>query len=621
MTIEFSREAKERIASLGPAEVTKFIEELPQSLLRNVFRALPKVDGFRRNSIAEFKEKQKRFVMHLTHHSQSKVNHDWFVFAKIWEIWGKEHLETTLPEIDSGCDGWQNAKNFFRELIDIAPQAPREDVERLYLFSGFENSDEVQFLVSQFKSKSEIKRDQLVTELPKRLKHIEDKLKKAESSFRESDALHAEAESEFDSIERKFNDIQLDLSEASRKFQQSEHKLESSFTALSNSQSQLEADIKDLSVSLSKIEQELTSIGKQLQSQKYNSDVISDLYSTVNELESKYESFFSKLKDDNGKEIQQLSEKLAMLENQVEKNDFKDGGMVSHQSAFNKLCSESITVLNSVTEACEAISLNLQAIGFVKRDANSIVRQIVAALSLGQVVQFTGALSDLTAEAVSLAIGGKCVLEWNVPVGLTDCSYTKQFLAEAASCNAGCLVLKGVNLSAFEVYGSPIRDMVLHRQFSLPTRNNFPVVASVRHGAAVFPNGGSISELGPVINTDDLKVRAKSSKSTDFTFGELNHTELKVELEHQKRTVHDCLDELNDIIQDVDFHGGNLWVRSVTRAYQTMRRIPGGAEDTDLYSILMLWSLPWAEYLGAKTEDIILLAKRDLLQTEDEEMV
>lgn len=39
MNYEFSNAAKERIGSFAQAEITSFIEELPQSILRVVFKA------------------------------------------------------------------------------------------------------------------------------------------------------------------------------------------------------------------------------------------------------------------------------------------------------------------------------------------------------------------------------------------------------------------------------------------------------------------------------------------------------------------------------------------------------------------------------------------------------
>lgn len=144
--------------------------------------------------------------------------------------------------------------------------------------------------------------------------------------------------------------------------------------------------------------------------------------------------------------------------------------------------------VGSVDVACGVIANNLQACGVVKNDAKRYARLILAAVIAGQLIQFKGSTADLMADAAAAAVGGAIFHEWRVPVGLlsedaaTDC-------LEAVSESSGCLLLKGANRSAFEVYGSAIRDLVARRQFSLMADARLVLIASwtqdLRHSQTV----------------------------------------------------------------------------------------------------------------------------------------
>lgn len=628
MNYEFSNAAKERIGSIAQAEITSFIEELPQSILRTVFKALPKVDGFRRNSIAEFKEKQKRLIMHLSLNGRSKVNPEWTVFSKIWELWAKENLGIDLPEVDEKLDDYQKALSFFNKLSESYPNLSQEDADKLYKFSGFVTHEQVNSLITSFKKKADIKRDQMVMELPQRLQELENKVKKIESSCREFEALYLESEVEFDSVENKLNQVKalseqtteglsvvsLMLSEHERSLREVEGRLGSVGTL----QSTLEKDVSVLSEMNTRLEQWLKNIDGELKRQSQNIPEMDTLFGIIQNLESRIDNL---VQTDElvSSRLDEISSKISYIDSLCDGEYSPDASKQTIISGMKLKEPEDETVyLSSISEASEALATNLQVIGFTKSETNSLSRKILAGVLSGQVLQFSGSLADLACDAVSAAIGGSRVLEWTIPVGLIDSISSEEFISSSASNKTCCAVMKGVNLSAFEVYGAPIREEVIRRQCFLPCFSQAIFLATIKQGPAVFPNGGSIAEIGPLFDTDELRMRLSPPKSNKFVFGKLDYESMLNEID---RNVSANQEDLDEVLEDACFHGGNLWSRCVSRAYKALRSVPGGDEVTDLHAILSNWALPWAIVSGTKTDGIERVLEKESSTKGHESMV
>ena len=134
MSFKYSQEAKKRISALGQSVVTDFIEEIPQVVRKIIYKRLPPVQGFRKDTPHEFKEKQKRLIGHLNHlQAGSKGIFDWEAFSLLWEGWIRERFGEKIPDDSFSNDG----AIFLNEFANSFPNASREDVERLFMFSGF----------------------------------------------------------------------------------------------------------------------------------------------------------------------------------------------------------------------------------------------------------------------------------------------------------------------------------------------------------------------------------------------------------------------------------------------------------------------------------------------------
>lgn len=221
------------------------------------------------------------------------------------------------------------------------------------------------------------------------------------------------------------------------------------------------------------------------------------------------------------------------------------------------------------------------------------------------------------ADAVAAAIGGQTFHEWRVPVGLVSDEAAIDCL-EVISETSGCLLMKGANRSAFEVYGTAIRDVITRRQFSLPSYQRLSLIAAWTQGPATFPDGGTLAEIGPVFDTDSFSMRGVSAKLPELKFGYLVRNSWDQIDGFDDDPPRAFVSELKALIEESSFVPGNLWTRMADRAYSRLRIIPGGTSEEDLHSVLKLWALPWAKATAGPVEDIARIAGRILAELQAE---
>jgi len=235
-------------------------------------------------------------------------------------------------------------------------------------------------------------------------------------------------------------------------------------------------------------------------------------------------------------------------------------------------------------------------------------------------VQFSGSLADFVADAVAAAVGGPAYCEWRVPVGLVSNEAASDCIETAAE-SSDCLLLKGANLSAFEVYGTAVRDVVVRRQFSANSFGRLALIASWAQGPAAFPDGGTLAELGPVFDTDALQMRGVSAKLPQLKFGRLAKDAWWEVVDRDNDVPTPAAREWGELLKEAGFEGGGLWKRVANRVYAILRAMPGGPPEGDLHSLLVLWAIPWAKATGGPAKEIAQIADRELAERRAETTV
>ncbi|MCA7082377.1 hypothetical protein K7G19_02035 [Cupriavidus sp. DB3] len=621
MSFQYSEEARQRICALGPAEIAEFIDEIPQAVRKPLYDRYPRVQGFRPGR-AEFKERQKRLIALLTHPQASpKGAPEWRHFAYLWEAWAGHRLGQTLPLGDDTPPGVDAGVGFLKALSERLPDVPREDVARLFLFSGFPDHPDVVPMLARFRPASVLARERMIDGMPARLSNMEARLESIDSETKttagRADQLEAKCV-EFSrlaqGIDRGVEQNAAELSklrEGLRSESLRGDKHDKTIEALGQARGQLTAAVQDTSDRLATLEERLCAA-------EARHDEIADVILKVAELREIVDGLVEQTHSWAGwaDSMADLMRRIEAQQASPTVQESASGGvlrgrLVEHRSA------QVFTDVRRVDDACGLIASNLHATGVTRGAAMEVARQMVAALAAGQLIQITGSLADLMAEGVAAAIGGPVHHEWCVPVGLVSDGPAADCVRRLTG-HSGCLLMKGANRSAFEVYGSAIRDIVVRRQFGASDHGNLALIATHAQGPATFPDDGTLAELGPVFDTDTFAMRSAFARLPEKRYGRLVADDwaklegLDSELPAQG--------ELVELLEESGLKGGALHKRVMYRGYVMLRRMPQSNLAVDLHALLMAWAVPWAAATGGPAEDLRQLAERQLAQgrTEDE---
>jgi len=623
MSYQYGQEARERISAFGQHKIAEFIEEVPHDYRKAYCDRQPAISGFRRGSPPEFKEKQRRLIGHIVQpQGGQKGDADWKTFANFWVAWAKHRLgvefpagDRTVPEDDAG-------PMFLETIAGKFPDVPREVVERLIAFSCFSDHSDTQAALEKFRPASTLARDRMIDGLPGRLDKIEGYFEIAETAAEEVagqfELLESKVSALIDSVDDVKTRVQCSASEAAD--------LRSALDKANQRTEQFFKTAQALDEGGRNISEALTASEKKAELVRQNVNALADraqdwdeTSAQATELKKLVEQIKSQAPDwiKTAETVSALSDRIEELHANLDKLGTGAGHRPPQYRLFELEALGPLVEIHSVENARELISCNLQACGIVKGAAISVARLILAGLAAGQLVQFSGSLADFMADAVAAAIGGPTFHEWRVPVGLLSEEAASDCL-EAVADHSGCLVLKGANRSAFEIYGNAIRDIVTRRQLAVATHHKLALICSWAEGPAAFPDGGTLAELGPVFDTDSLPLRGVSSRVPSLRYGHLSRGSWQLIEGFDDETPSTLITDWRELLAESGFRPGNLWTRSADRAYLQLRATPGGNEDGDLHAMLTYWACPWARASGGPFEAVATIAERILAQQQAE---
>lgn len=616
MNYQYSQEAQKRISALGQATIVTFIEDVPLNIRKDAYKILPKVQGFRPNSPAELKEKQKRLITHLAHPQLSvQKTTDWVCFAYIWYSWAKHKLGEDFPTGESIDSTSESGLAFFLELKKLFPEAEREIIEQLFMFSCFPEHANTNKIFTHFKTAKVIERERMINGFSSRLEQIEQSFNKLKNNT-------LDAIKRLDNFEPCFSSFNDSLEETIRKSNSNSKEINLLRDGLENNFKKIDfvqGVVDSFFVSESDVKKEITEVSLQVSSLKMD---IHELSINIKELQEEKKDLMSiknivtgllereKQKENSLKVIDDLIAQVTMLEgmslNQSNEADIKQTNRLVEYEVEGDLVD-----ISSVKEACNLVAFNLKAVGVIKSEV--IARQIIATFIAGQIVQFSGSLANLIADAVAAAIGGPIYHEWRVPIGLIDGDKGTDYIEKTIN-TSGCLILKGVNLSAFEVYGTEIRDIVIRRQYGFLEFGRLALIATWTKGPATFPDGGTVTELGPLFDTDTIKMRGVINKFPSWKYGNLSEKNWNTLEGLEFDEALSKVDDLKEILREVNFEGGNLWRRLIVNYLQILSAIPSDVSKDDLHFLLVSWIIPWARILGEPVVEITRIAERELVE-------
>lgn len=618
MSYQYSQEAKERISKLGQSEIVNFINEISPTLRRKAFGCLPKVPGFRAGHPTEIKEKQKRLIGYMFQsHPSSEERKAWKSFSLFWQFWAEEKIDKSFSMIDNLGLKENSGSIFIRELAKNFPKVARENIERLFIFSGFADDPDVINAFNLFPPAVVLARDIVIDTLPIRLDELEARI-----------SLIA------DNVEKKNNhikELELKIDAFSEQFDNYFNNEKSSLKIINELQSLINSETKQSDIANKAIDElyHFNEKNKQLilslqEKLDFNALAMNDISeheklikSMANDI-SEFKSALTILCDNKIKnneldyvnELKKLTERIDTLE--INTSQASEVSVTNRFTKFHEIAHyENYEYLSSSEDISNRISLNLQAVGLTKNSAEKLARLTLATFVSGQIIQFSGSLADIIADAIAIAIGAPRYHIWRVPVGIISDMDAFDFIETIAE-SSRCLLLKGANLSAFEIYGAAIRDIVVQRQIHPTNYDHLALIATWKQGPATFPDGGMLAELGPVIDTDTLKMRGLSATLPQLKPGCLAKDKwTNIDGLHLD-SVDDYVDELRALLDEAGFDGGTLWKRMIHIFYTSLIRIPNGNYIYDLYSVLSFYTLTWAKIKGGPVQKIEDIANREL---------
>ena len=622
MSYYYSQEARVRISAFDQQSLTEFIEEVPHSYRKSCYDRMTAIDGFRSGTPTDFKAKQKRLISHLLHPlGGQKSEADWKAFANFWVEWARNHLHKDFPAGDKLPPANDAGPLFLAKLVERFPDAPRETVERLIAFSGFADHADTQTELSKFRTAAIVARDRLFEALPDRVDTLEDSVESLEATddafVEQLNALRLKD----DNLAGELRDISERATESTRDLAE----LRALTERLLAADEQLVSTVRALEENAMRAGASDEAAQDDIRSLSEAVKVLSERSGAWDEMTAHLSAIENRLKPITAREtawvettqaVARLSERLETLQSSVG-TVRSESPPTSQVRLFEAEPQGPLVEILSVETACDLISTNLQACGSVKGTALTVARQIIAALAAGQLIQFTGSLADVVADALAAAVGGSSYHEWRIPVGLVSDEAATECL-EIVGETSGCLALKGANRSAFEVYGSAIREVITRRQLAMSVYPRLALVASWAQGPAAFPGGGTLAELGPVFDTDALPMRGVTSRLINVKYGHLAQ-ESWDQLEGFDSGMSGALvAELEELLEEAGFQPGNLWRRCAERAYLRLRTAAGSSEEADLYALLTAWALPWAKSIGGPVDDLARLAEQVMAQHQAE---
>lgn len=606
----YSDSAQLRVADQGVSAIIAFIEELSLASQEKALIARAPIPGFRKGSPAFFK-KQKELLAaaigHASNESRRPKDTDWMAFSTIWSLWGRQKFPGVFPSgpfnfADFSTD---ESLDFVRKLVeDSKSGCAREDIDRLVLFSGLPTTDALQSFIARLPLKVNLERDKALAKLPEEvgaLRHkageieknvgkLADELKAIVGGIEKAERNAQKSAAATVALQGQFSDYEKRLSASSSK------DLQIVVEKLSVCSKQVDALRKDHEDTKRALDIELGKKHQSLQN-RFNAltEEVSDVRANIDAIVKSQQELLDSLKTGH-----------------LTKNGFVpvDGASERNSGELHLQSTTAWVVLGQGNKAKDLARIeslfkltqdNLIASCVRQSDADRVARTVVSAMISGQLLQCSGSLADVLGTAAAASCGGEQVLSWQVPLGLKSTSEADSVQRIAESGAAGALMLKGINRSAFEIYGSGIRDTIVRRHFQREEgREQLGLIATYAEGPATLPINTSLVELGPLVDTDTLKWDERAN----WHGMELGKSVVEVKNFRSPLSFRDEIDEIHRLINALETPTTKLWHIVFSKFVNVLFLLPDADFNNCVSTALHAWVLPLAKVKGLGRERV-----------------
>lgn len=614
MQYTYSESAQLRVAKQGAAAITAFIEELSPASQEKILSTRPPIPGFRKKHPALVKKQRESLAGVLGHMAsdtrRSKVA-DWMAFGAIWSLWGHQKFAGAFPSgpFDFAEKSPDEALDFVRNLVEkCSSNCAREDVDRLVLFSGLPTTDAIDTFIARLPLRANLERDRALAKLPDEVEALRNQTKEIERHVKK---LADEQKANIEDVEKAVRGAhQSDI--ATKALQDCVARFEKRLSGelskelltladkFSSCSKQVDALRKDFGVSRRPLDVEL--IHKHQSLQKHVSalaEEIADVRANLGAVVESHGELLESLKSPCLPELSAVADCATPAS--CEENAPLPYTAVWMEVGSGKEAKEQA----EIESLFELTQRNVIASGVLQTDAERVTRTMVSAMIAGQLIQCSGSLADVLGSAAAASCGGEKVLVWQVPLGLRSTVEADSVRRIAASGAAGAVILRGINRSAFEIYGTGVRDAVVRRHLQRKEGVDSPaLIATHAEGPATLPMSSTLVELGPLVDTDTLAW----SDSADWWSIELGKLSLEQQDFRSPLSFRDEIDEIHRLVEALGTSPTKLWRIVFSRFINVLHRLPGANFESSVSVALHAWVLPWAKVKGLdkqRVEDAI----------------
>lgn len=600
MSLKYSQTARARIARLGTHAISEFLDVIPHARRNTYLLVLPAVQGFRKKTPAEMKERQKRLIQALGHsHDLHHKNHEieWRAFGVAWLLWLEaKNLEgpqpNSLEELQAfGELGVAGASTWISTLLQQprSDALDRETLAQLFAFSPFDDSDDVKKLIEGRPTCAELTFKRAMSAVPDRLDALELALAPIRTISSQSNLKIQQLSDDAESKARKVESLEAELNQVSSAFIEFKDALPRIKDEHKASLGELREDFSKNSTKIAEHERVLESLDSLTIKIENSQNCLSEQLVRVFSALQTFEETINKLQE----EIR-ISDVGSNRADQIVASSPVELGL--HLTEISSDGEPS--TIDSEEQAFHLLERNLSAAGLHPEDASKVSRVVLSSFLAGCLVQFSGSLGYFLAEAVSRSLAAECSLLWDVPMGLCDTREALRLLQrmEINDAPTVAVILNGINNSAFEIYGAPVRRAVhQNRLTSAPNGAKKLFIGVWSEGPAVIPGGRPLLELGPIINSESLIWG--NPKPRKFSAG--NFIAESIGADSNASSLRESTNSLLESVEQISSIPSTYFRRqAMRRAAIALASLPSYDEANGIEALYTAWLLPWAASTG-----------------------
>lgn len=484
----YPKEKRDIICKLPKEEIMSFCKYIDTRTWKRLTLSLPPVNGFRRGSDAEIKERFKTYIRRIGHWTDD----NWQLFSELWIAWIKSH-----PVLDELLTQYQNDQDFLEEIpippnsqLDIEcfafllsscekAEIPRELLKQFYDYGYFKEDQKIEYFISLSKSELELKMLKSLKQVDLLVNRITN-LENASADYEKR--LRQELNNNGDRI-NSLNTKVAEMDNVINGFHESiEQVMKINNYNIGNNISILEEEIKNLNNYCS----ELTdSLSYELNNKK--NEMVALLKTEI--------AAFTELLEPNRQEIG-IVKMERTTNNIIFEKASQNGTFLQH---------------DSIEGLEKAFVQNFRSIGMTSSGAKQFSKELIATIISQGTITFKGSFASVLALICARTISAADTSICYIPVGLLDGSNFRAifdiFLKEAsASEKISTLIIEGVNLSSFETFAARLSKYIGDQLIGLNPIKTI-IICTLVNGPASLECPVMLCDSGPVFNTDCLEWR------------------------------------------------------------------------------------------------------------------